>query len=128
MQYAEIFSKLTYETAVLVFFKKNGDIRVMLGTRNLSTIDLIHGFQGYVLGGHDTRCNINNGNLAVYDMVIGDARSFSIDRLVHAEFLGTITTKEGYNKALETYLKIKEDYDKSGNTTLTIDNFDSINK
>lgn len=128
MEYSEVFSKLTYETAVLVFFKKNGDIRVMLGTRNLSTVDIVYGFQGYVLGGHDSRCNINNGNLAVYDMVIGDARSFSIDRLVHAEFLGTITTKEEYEKALEVYKRIQEDYNKSGNTTLNMDNFNTINK
>lgn len=128
MEYSEVFSRLTYETAVLIFFKKNGDIRVMLGTRNLATVDMLYGYQGYVLGGHDKRCNINNGNMAVYDLILGDARSFSIDRLVHAEFLGTITNKEEYDKAMETYMRIKEDYDKPEKSTLNMNNFDTINK
>lgn len=79
-KYPEVFSKLTYETAYLIFLKKDGSIRLMLATRNLSTVALRWGFQGKALGGHDNRCNINNGNVAVFDLLLGDARSFSIDR------------------------------------------------
>ena len=56
--YAEVFSKLTYELAFIVFLKKDGTVRLMLGTRNLNTVSLEYGFQGKALGGHDNRCNI----------------------------------------------------------------------
>lgn len=125
MRYPEVFSKLNYETAVITFLKKNGEVRIMLGTRNLNTISLIHGFQGQVLGGHDNRCNINNGNLAVYDMVIGDARCFHIDRLLDIQYAGIITTEEEYHKVLDGFVKYKEEYEKSKPMMIDMDSFDN---
>lgn len=113
MTYPEVYSKLCYETALIVFLKKNGEVRLMLGTRNLNTVALLYGFQGNVLGGHDTRCNINNGNVAVYDMIAGDARSFNIDRLLDIQFAGVITTKEQYDEVLNKFVKFKEEYEKN---------------
>ena len=113
MTYPEVYSKLCYETASIVFLKKNGEVRLMLGTRNLNTVALLYGFQGNVLGGHDTRCNINNGNVAVYDMIAGDARSFNIDRLLDIQFAGIITTKEQYDEVLNKFVKFKDDYEKN---------------
>lgn len=119
MTYPEVFSKLTYETAIIVFFKRTGEIRIMLGTRNLNTISLIHGFQGQALGGHDNRCNINNGNVAVYDLVLGDARSFNIDRLIDIEFSGIISTKEQYDSLLAKFNKFKDAYEKTNPMHIT---------
>lgn len=113
MTYPEVYSKLCYETALIVFLKKNGEVRLMLGTRNLNTVALLYGFQGNVLGGHDTRCNINNGNVAVYDMIAGDARSFNIDRLLDIQFAGIITTKEQYDEVLNKFVKFKDDYEEN---------------
>lgn len=113
MTYPEVYSKLCYETALIVFLKKNGEVRLMLGTRNLNTVALLYGFQGNVLGGHDTRCNINNGNVAVYDMIAGDARSFNIDRLLDIQFAGVITTKEQYDEVLKKFVKFKDEYEKN---------------
>lgn len=113
MTYPEVYSKLCYETALIVFLKKNGEVRLMLGTRNLNTVALLYGFQGNVLGGHDTRCNINNGNVAVYDMIAGDARSFNIDRLLDIQFAGVITTKEQYDEVLNKFVKFKDEYEKN---------------
>lgn len=113
MTYPEVYSKLCYETALIVFLKKNGEVRLMLGTRNLNTVALLYGFQGNVLGGHDTRCNINNGNVAVYDMIAGDARSFNIDRLLDIQFAGVITTKEQYDEVLKRFVKFKDEYEKN---------------
>lgn len=124
MNYAEVYSKLTYETAIIIFLKKNGEIRVMLGTRNLGTVDIKYGFQGQVLGGHDRRCNINNGNLAVYDLAIGDARSFHIDRLINIEYLGIIDTEEKYDKIFEQYINFKTEYEKTKPQTLDMNTFD----
>ena len=124
MQYAEVFSRLTYETAILVFMKKNGDIRLMMGTRNLGTVALRYGYQGNVLGGHDNRCNIKNGNIAVYDMFLGDARSFHIDRLVSSEYLGEIKTEQQLDDAAGKFLEFKEKYEASQPGELTMDMLD----
>ena len=59
MTYPEVYSRLCYETAFVVFLKKDGTIRLMLCTRNLNTVSLQYGFQGKALGGHDNRCNIS---------------------------------------------------------------------
>lgn len=125
MTYPEVFSRLTYETAAIVFMKKDGTVRIMLGTRNLNTVELIHGFQGNVLGGHDKRCNIHNGNVAVFDMIVGDARSFSIDRLLDIQFAGIIETKEQYEEVLARYVKYKEEYEKTKPMSISMDSFDN---
>lgn len=111
--YAELFRELTVNTGIVVFFKKNGDVRVMLCTRNLRTVEIQYGFQGKALGGHDNRCNIGNGNMAVFDLVVGDARSFNIDRVVYAEIVGEVKNKEQLEVAVEKYIEIKEHYKKS---------------
>lgn len=122
--YPEVFSRLTYETALVTFFKKDGNIRVMLCTRNLDTISLYYGFQGAALGGHDNRCNIKNGNLAVFDLVVGEARSFNIDRLVDIIYSGIVTDKETLDKCIASYSDYKEKYEALKGTTLQIDSFD----
>lgn len=111
--YAELFRELTVNTGIVVFFKKNGDVRVMLCTRNLRTVEIQYGFQGKALGGHDNRCNIGNGNMAVFDLVVGDARSFNIDRVAYAEIVGEVKNKEQLEVAVEKYIEIKEHYKKS---------------
>ena len=125
MNYAEVFSKLTYETAAIVFLKKDGTVRIMLGTRNLNTINLLYGFQGGVLGGHDNRCNIKNGNLAVYDMIVGDARSFNIERLIDIQYAGVVETKEQYDNVLANFVQFKEEYERTKPMQLEMDLFDN---
>ena len=121
--YAEVFSKLTYELAFIVFLKKDGTVRLMLGTRNLNTVSLEYGFQGKALGGHDNRCNINNGNVAVFDMVLGEARSFSIDRLVDIQYHGIVSTKEELDRIAQKFLEFKEEYEKTKPMELSMDMF-----
>lgn len=124
MKYAEVFGKLTYETATVIFMKKDGAIRIMLATRNLSTIAISHGFQGRALGGHDNRCNINNGNLAIFDMVLGEARSFNIDRLVSIDYHGVISTSEELEEITEKYLSFKHSYEENQPMKLNMDMLD----
>ena len=123
-KYPEVFSKLTYETAYLIFLKKDGSIRLMLATMNLSKFSLSWGFQGKALGGHDNRCNINNGNVAVFDLLLGDARSFSIDRLVSIEYMGIVDSIERLNEVADSFLKFKEEYEKTQPMTMTMDMLD----
>lgn len=106
--YPELYSRLSYETAIVNFIKKDGTFRTMLCTRNLNSISLKYGFKGRELGGHDNRCNINNGNLAVFDLIIGEARSFNIDRCSGVQFLGVITTIEDMEHAFSVYSEYKK--------------------
>lgn len=124
MEYAEIFSRLTYETAIVVFMKKNGDVRLMLGTRNLSTVNLKYGWRAVELGGHDRRCNINNGNIALFDMLVDGVRSFNIERLVTVQFLGEIRTLEELDAAAEKFAEFKEEYEKTQPSEISMDNLD----
>lgn len=105
--YQEVFQMLSYECALITFMKKNGDIRVMLGTRNIQASNLIYDFLGGALGGHDNRCSLANGNIAVIDLALGDVRSFSINRLIGIEYLGNPTTKEQLDEIFEQFNNMK---------------------
>ncbi len=122
--YPEVYSRLTYETAFLIFMKKDGNIRLMLCTRNMSTISILYGFQGKALGGHDNRCNINNGNIAVFDLVIGEARSFHIDRLVDIQYKGVVESREKLEEIMGEFMQFKVEYEKSGPMEINMDMLD----
>lgn len=126
MDYAEVYRRLSYETAVITFLKKDGTVRIMLGTRNLNTVDLKYGFQGPVLGGHDRRCNINNGNMAVFDLAIGDARSFSISRVLDIQWAGMVDTIEKYDEVFNNYVEYKNKYESSKPTQIDLDSMDNM--
>lgn len=125
MTYPEVYSRLCYETAFVVFLKKDGTIRLMLCTRNLNTVLLQYGFQGKALGGHDNRCNISNGNIAVFDLALGEARSFNIDRLVKIEFKGIVSTAEQLEGVTGEFLEFKAEYEKSQPMELDMDSLNS---
>lgn len=125
MTYPEVYSRLCYETAFVVFLKKDGTIRLMLCTRNLNTVSLQYGFQGKALGGHDNRCNISNGNIAVFDLALGEARSFNIDRLVKIEFKGIVSTAEQLEGVTGEFLEFKAEYEKSQPMELDMDSLNS---
>lgn len=125
MTYPEVYSRLCYETAFAVFLKKDGTIRLMLCTRNLNTVSLQYGFQGKALGGHDNRCNISNGNIAVFDLALGEARSFNIDRLVKIEFKGIVSTAEQLEEVTGEFLEFKAEYEKSQPMELDMDSLNS---
>ena len=125
MTYPEVYSTLCYETAFVVFLKKDGTIRLMLCTRNLNTVSLQYPFQGKALGGHDNRCNISNGNIAVFDLALGEARSFNIDRLVKIEFKGIVSTAEQLEEVTGEFLEFKAEYEKSQPMELDMDSLNS---
>lgn len=111
--YGDVYRKLTTALATIIFMKKDGSVRVMLGTRSLEIAAIIHGFQGTALGGIDNRCNIRNGNVGVIDMILGEARSFSIDRLIAIEFYENVTTREDYDAEYLKYKAFKASYEAS---------------
>lgn len=123
--YAEVFSKLTYETAIITFLKKDGTVRIMLATRNLDTVALENGYQGNRLGGHDNRCNIKNGNLAVFDLVLGDTRAFNIERVLDIRYCGVVSFKEQLDQIMAGYKQYSDAYMSNYNMSLNMDTFDT---
>lgn len=81
--YNSIYGDLEDGVCLEVFLKKNGDIRVMLCTRDIITSEqwLKDSLAGK-LNHHSQRCNIHNGNISVIDLLLGDVRSFNVDRLI----------------------------------------------
>ena len=124
MKYAEVYSKLTYEVGTIIFMKKDGTIRLMLGTRNINTASLEYGFLGGKLSSRDNNCNINNGNVALIDLMIGEIRTFSIDRLIRADFHGYIETKEQLDEVVRNFMNFKKEYEKTEAMELTMDMLD----
>jgi len=111
MKYTDVYSKLTCELATLIFFKRDGSVRLMLGTRNSDIIGLMHGFPGEELSKVDARSNVNNGNIGILDMIIGEGRSFNIDRLVSINYHGVINTEEELEEVIKQFKQFKSSYE-----------------
>lgn len=101
-KYSDVYMRLQFDTAIVTFKKKDNTVRVMLCTRNAKTAVLVMKDINMVLGylsGHDKRCGIHNGNLAVYDLAICECRAFNIDRVLDIKYLGTIMTEDEIDEA-----------------------------
>lgn len=122
MNYPEVYSRLNFELGIVIFIKKNGEFRVMLCTRCMSIINMVFGYKGNVLASHDNRCNIGNGNVAVYDMAIEDARCFNIDRVIDIQWLGPVESKEQYNRMFAEFVEFRDSYVKACTATVDFDN------
>lgn len=110
-KYGEMFSRLSLETATVLFIKNNGEIRCMLATRNCSTADLVWGRLNLVLAGHDKRCNMHNGNISVIDLEIGEPRSFNVDRVISIEYYDEVKSLEELEKIIARHKEFKARYD-----------------
>lgn len=116
--YSEVYNRLSTETGVVKFRKKDGTLRVMLCTRNLITANLDYGMLKGLLDGHDKRCNIRNGNIGVIDLTIGEGRAFNIERVISIDWLGDIRTKEDLDKAFDVFMNIKNNSDVSSQISM----------
>ena len=128
MNYPEVYSRLNFELGIVIFIKKNGEFRVMLCTRCMSIINMVFGYKGNVLASHDNRCNIGNGNVAVYDMAIEDARCFNIDRVIDIQWLGPVGSKEQYNRMFAEFVEFRDSYVKACTATVDFDNISTETK
>lgn len=128
MNYPEVYSRLNFELGIVIFIKKNGEFRVMLCTRCMSIINMVFGYNGNVLASHDNRCNISNGNVAVYDMAIEDARCFNIDRVIDIQWLGPVESKEQYNRMFAEFVEFRDNYIKACTATVDFDNISTETK
>lgn len=128
MNYPEVYSRLNFELGIVIFIKKNGEFRVMLCTRCMSIINMVFGYKGNVLASHDNRCNIGNGNVAVYDMAIEDARCFNINRVIDIQWLGPVENKEQYDKMFAEFVEFRDNYLKACTATVDFDNISTQTK
>lgn len=113
MEYSEMYMRLNEEVATIIFAKKNGDIRVMLATRNIRTASIYHENMLSHLAAYDKRSNISNNNMAVVDLALGETRTFSMQRLCHHEFHGEITTAEQLDELYNKFREFKKEYEAS---------------
>ena len=121
--YQEVFQNLSYYIAIVVFMKKDGSIRIMLCTRNTVAITNILGLRTSVLNGHDKRCNIQNGNISVLDLVIDEPRSFSINRLIDIIYFQPVMNKEQFQGIVNYYVDFKQKYESTMPKTMDLDTF-----
>ena len=123
VEYTSLYRTLGINTLLVVFLKKDASIRIMLATRNRRTIELCSEANLQQLDGHDKRCGIENGNIAVYDLVIDEARSFNINRVISVTDIGEIRTEQQLDNAVQQYKMFKEEYEKNSPMQLSMDTF-----
>lgn len=68
---------------LIVFQKKDNSARVMLATKDMSECKEWEAETALqMLGGRSRNCTIQNGNIAIVDLLLGEVRSFCVDRLI----------------------------------------------
>lgn len=109
-EYGAVWGRLLTETALVAFIKKDGHARLMLCTRNISTVKVMwkdRTLKG-LLDNFDKRYSIHNGNIAVVDLALGDCRSFNIDRVVAINWLGELENLNDIEEAIDKYDKLEK--------------------
>lgn len=121
-------SELDDGVCCTIFFKKNGMLRLMLCTRDIFTSNICLGDSlANKLNYHSERCNFKNNNISVIDLLIGDVRSFNIDRVIRNIYLGECNSTNDFNRYIRAYANIESMF-KSVDTIITLDNLDIESK
>lgn len=121
MNYADTYTKLQQGVCVITFLKKDATVRNMLATRNKRIANIYGQFNSMQFDGHDKRCNIENGNIAVYDLIIDEVRSFNIGRLIQLREVGNVQTKEQLDMLAEMFNKFDSEYKKANPMELNME-------
>ena len=118
-----IYQKAKYllETgaAIIVFRKKNSELRVMLCTRNMNTARLA-GCEAH-LNSKNTAKSEADGNLIVCDLIIGETRQIHISRVAYSVWFNSIGDANDIEKLVEAFNIIKEQWS-------TYDDLDTIHQ
>ena len=116
--YSQMLQALGSVTILVKFVKKNGEMRVLLGTRNKMTVQEICNVDlSGMLAGFDKKANIGNHNIPVVDLALGEVRTFCVERLEAYQVLGVIT-KDNSEAAFEYYNQILENVEKEVNENI----------
>lgn len=112
MKYQDVYRELQSGVCIITFLKKDATIRNMLATRNTRIASIYGQFDARQFDGHDKRCNMDNGNIAVYDLIIDETRSFNIGRLISIKPLGDMHTRQEIDSAAEKFKQFDAEYKK----------------
>lgn len=121
MEYTEAYRKLQTGVCVVTFIKKDATVRNMLATRNKRIVSNFSRLDDSSFNGHDRRCSIDNGNIAVYDLIIDEVRMFNIGRVVGFYEFGDITSQEEMNNAVEQFKNFDTKYRENSPMELHLD-------
>ena len=94
VDYNQLKCYLECYTGVFLFVKKDGSQRVMLATRNKSTIQSLTGLiSGGILAGHDKRNSSKTNTISVIDLVLAEPRAIPADRLLGVYWFGVLNSQ-----------------------------------
>lgn len=119
--YVKLYRELESGIVRVKFIKKDGTVRDMLCSRDMTIIDVLHPGVYRKLGSHASRCNKKTGAIAVIDLILGECRAFSVNRIIENENYGEAETEEDIMKLYDKYVnreKVGEE------ESLTIDMLD----
>ena len=129
-KYKSVYNRLLTEVADIIFIKANGEVRVLLGTRSLNAAEQFGYDRPLVnanINSHDNRANINNSNISLFDLIIGEGRMFNVGRLVSIHWYGEISTKEQAEDVYNQHKEFTEKYNKlRENKTVSLDDLCNI--
>lgn len=113
MTYKQIVRKITESTCIIIFFKKNGDLRCMLGTRNTAMAADIAGFFSSKIQEYDNRHTEKTGSIAVIDLEKKEMRAFRIEYVVEIIDLGDIRDDGVYDGAMADIYNYRAKYEEA---------------
>lgn len=122
--YSELYRSLLTQVVEVIFIKANGEVRPMLCTRNVQLANLFGFDMPYMsanLASHDKRCGIENGNIAVIDLVIGEGRSFNIERVVCKHIFESVESEEQASKIRQDFVEFTKAYKKCNTSGIELD-------
>lgn len=110
LEYGQVYTQLNFGVAIVVFFKKNGELRTMLASRS-PQYAAVAGCSDKmaILSYRDKTFNRESGNIAVLDLIKQDARAFNVGRVVYYE-PQEIRTAEEFDRAILRQQAIEEWY------------------
>ena len=112
-KYNKIFNMLNFNVCCVIFFKRNGELRFLFGTRDTDVIRMGKDVEDKIkmMNHYDTKCNISSGTISVFDIVLGEVRSFQIDRLIEIINFGEVKSIEKLGEVYKKYKSLKEGYE-----------------
>ena len=94
--------------AVVVFRKKNNEIRVMLCTRSPITCGAV-GLEAHI--GNKNEASLEaNGNITVMDLIAGETRIFNINRVMYSLWMLEVANPDEVEMIFEAYNFCKEQW------------------
>lgn len=127
MEYSELYRRLSVETAMVAFLKKDANVRLMLCTRSIQTARLCANFDIRMFDSRDKVSSIETGNIAVFDLIIEEVRMFNNSRLLDINWLGSIGSFDQLAEAVGKFEVYKQWYENSNIMTLNFDTFEDNN-